>query len=111
MAVEDISEPGQRPKLELYPNHAFLVAYGANLAEVDVFIGKDWVITVRERNRDGAVWEPAISHARCERVPVGERSVGLVVHSVLDEIVDGYFNALDEVEDRIEELENDVFEP
>ena len=111
MAVEDISEPGQRPKLEVYPNHAFLVAYGANLAEVDVFIGKDWVITVRERNRDGAVWEPTISHARCERVPAHDRSPGLVVHAILDEIVDGYFDALDAVEDRIEELENDVFEP
>jgi magnesium transporter len=111
MAVEDISEPGQRPKLELYPNHAFLVAYGANLAEVDVFIGKDWILTVRERNRDGEVWEPTISPARCERVPVHERNVGLVVHALLDEIVDGYFDALDVVEDRIEELENDVFEP
>ena len=111
MAVEDISEPGQRPKLELYPNHAFMVAYDANLAEVDVFIGDAWIITVRERNRDGEVWEPQLAHARCERVGEHERTVGIVVHAILDEIVDGYFNTLDTVEDRIEELENDVFEP
>jgi magnesium transporter len=111
MAVEDITEAGQRPKLELYPHHAFLVAYGANLAEVDMFIGDDWVITVRERSREGEVWEPASAHTRCERVPAHDRTVGIVVHAVLDEIVDGYFNTLDAVEDRIEELENDVFEP
>jgi magnesium transporter len=111
MAVEDIIEAGQRPKLELYPNHAFLVAYSANLAEVDVFIGREWVITVRERNREGAVWEPTLAHARCERVANHERTVGIVVHAILDEIVDGYFNTLDAVEDRIEELENYVFEP
>ena len=111
MAVEDISEAGQRPKLELYPNHAFLVAYSASLAEVDVFIGDAWVITVRERSRDGEVWEPHLAHARCERVGTQERTVGIVVHAILDEIVDGYFDALDVVEDRIEELENDVFEP
>jgi magnesium transporter len=111
MAVEDITEPGQRPKLDVYPNHAFLVAYSASLAEVDMFIGKDWVITVRERNRAGDVWEPSVSQARCERVASPERTVGIVIHAVLDEIVDGYFNTLDQVEDRIEELENDVFEP
>ncbi|MEY2419249.1 MAG: magnesium transporter [Actinomycetota bacterium] len=111
MAVEDITEAGQRPKLELYANHAFLVAYGANLAEVDIFIGDDWVITVRERNRDGEVWEPTLAHARCERVAPHERTVAIVVHAILDEIVDGYFDALDVVEDRIEELENYVFEP
>jgi magnesium transporter len=69
------------------------------------------VITVRERNSGGDVWEPTISQARCERVAAHDRTVGIVVHAILDEIVDGYFNALDEVEDRIEELENDVFEP
>jgi magnesium transporter len=111
MAVEDVTEAGQRPKLELYPNHAFLVAYSANLAEVDMFVGDNWIITVRERNREGEVWEPTLAHARCERVGPHERTVGIVVHAILDEIVDGYFNTLDAVEDRIEELENDVFEP
>ncbi|HVT75650.1 MAG TPA: magnesium/cobalt transporter CorA [Acidimicrobiales bacterium] len=111
MAVEDINEPGQRPKLELYPHHAFLVAYSANLAEVDVFIGDDWVITVRERNRNGDVWEPAPARTRCDRVEPGVRGIGIVVHAILDEIVDGYFDRLDAVEDRIEDLENDVFEP
>jgi magnesium transporter len=111
MAVEDITEPGQRPKLELYPNHAFLVAYSQSLAEVDVFVGDEWVITVRERNRDGDVWEPALAHARCERMAVHDRTVGLVLHAILDEIVDGYFNHLDAVEDRIEALETAVFEP
>lgn len=111
MAVEDVTEAGQRPKLELYPNHAFLVAYSAQLAEVDVFIGDEWVITVRERNRDGEVWEPNLAHARCERVAAHERTVGVVVHAILDEIVDGYFTTLDAVEDHLEELENYVFEP
>jgi magnesium transporter len=111
MAVEDVTEAGQRPKLELYPNHAFLVAYSAKLSEVDVFIGDEWVITVRERNRDGDVWEPTLAHSRCERVAAHDRTVGVVVHAILDEIVDGYFTTLDAVEDHLEELENYVFEP
>jgi magnesium transporter len=109
MAVEDITEPGQRPKLDLYPTHAFLVAYASSLAEVDVFIGDTWIVTVRERSEDGACWEPSPAKARCERFPEGERNVGIVVHAILDEIVDGYFTRLDAAEDKIEALEDDVF--
>ena len=109
MAVEDVTESGQRPKLEIYDNHAFLVAYSTSLSEVDVFIGADWVVTVRERNDKGEVWEPSIAKARCERVGGDTRTVGVVVHSILDEIVDGYFVALDASEDRIEAIEEAVF--
>lgn len=109
MAVEDVTETGQRPKLEIYGNHAFLVAYSAALAEVDVFIGPDWVLTVRERNDDGKLWEPRVAKARCERVDAEARTVGVIVHSILDEIVDGYFVLLDASEDRIEAIEEAVF--
>jgi magnesium transporter len=109
LAVEDITEMGQRPKLELYTNHAFLVAYAANLAEVDVFIGPTWVLTVRERNEDGAVWEPQPARARCERVDAEARGVGVIVHAILDDVVDGYFTALDASEETIEVLEEAVF--
>ncbi len=109
MAVEDVTESGQRPKLEIYDNHAFLVAYSTSLSEVDVFIGADWVLTVRERNDKGELWEPSIAQARCERVGQNTRTVGVIVHSILDEIVDGYFVALDASEDRIEAIEEAVF--
>ncbi|MBA2607606.1 MAG: magnesium/cobalt transporter CorA [Actinobacteria bacterium] len=109
MAVEDVTEKGQRPKLELYTNHAFLVAYSAGLSEVDVFIGPDWVVTVRERNDEGGAWEPKAARSRCNRVGDDARSVGVIVHAILDEIVDEYFVALDVSEDQIEEIEEAVF--
>jgi magnesium transporter len=88
-----------------------MVAYSANLAEVDVFIGSDWVITVRERNADGAMWQPHFAQARCERFDASERTAGVILHAILDEIVDGYFASLDAAEDKIEALEDDVFAP
>ena len=109
LAVEDVTETGQRPKLEMYAKHAFLVAYAANLAEVDVFIGATWVLTVRERNENGAVWEPHPAKGRCERFDEDSRSVGVIVHAILDDIVDGYFSALDTSEEGIEVLEDAVF--
>ena len=109
MAVEDVTERGQRPKLEIYENHAFLVAYSGRLSEVHLFIGLHWVLTVRERNDDGAFWDPKAAKARCERVETEARSVGVIVHAILDEIVDEYFVALDASEDEIEAIEEAVF--
>lgn len=111
MAVEDITEPGQRPKLELYENHAFIVAYASNLAEVDLFVGNKWVLTVRERNADGYLWDAKAARSHCDRYNGTKVTVGTVLHAVLDDIVDGYFVALDASEDRIEELEEEVFGP
>ena len=112
LAIEDITEPGQRPKLELYENHAFLVAYASNLAEVDMFIGEHWVVTVRERAEDGAVWEPTAARMHCDRYKQEHVSVGTIVHAVLDDIVDGYFAAgqvrLPESADSFAKIERDV---
>src|SRR5262245_61565405 len=56
LAMEDARNHGQRPKLEQYPTHGFVVAYSANLAEVDLFIGPQWLVTVRGRNEAGETW-------------------------------------------------------
>jgi len=109
MAVEDVTKHGQRPKLEIYENHAFLVAYSGRLSEVDLFIGNDWVVTVRERNEEGACWDPKVAKARCDRTNSQARSTGVIVHAILDEIVDEYFVALDASEDQIEAIEEAVF--
>src|SRR4051795_13682093 len=56
LAMEDVREKQQRPKLEKYPTHAFIVVYSSELHEVDIFIGPTWVITVRESEGDGSPW-------------------------------------------------------
>ena len=62
LAMEDAAKHGQRPKLEQYPTHAFVVAYSATISEVDLFVGPDWVISVRARNDAGEAW--SVDHAR-----------------------------------------------
>ena len=52
LAVEDVKEFHQRPKLDDYRDHALLVFYGVHapdglLVEVHIFVSGDWVVTVR----------------------------------------------------------------
>ncbi len=108
LAMEDASKHGQRPKLEQYPTHAFLVAYSKDLAEVDLFIGPNWVVSVRERNDEGHAWDPESCRPRAERAGPERQKVGFFVYLLLDTLVDGYFDAGDRFEDRVEAFEERV---
>jgi magnesium transporter len=109
LAMEDARRHGQRPKLEHYPTHAFIVAYSSHLAEVDLFIGEHWLVTVRGQNRDGEEWNTTPAMGRLTRTCPLEPSVGWLVYTILDELVDGYFDATDEAEEVLEQLEDAIF--
>ncbi len=109
LAIEDARHHGQRAKLEKYPTHAFVVAYSKELAEVDLFIGPTWLISVRERSKEGEVWGTDGARRRFERTKPEHASVGLLLYTILDELVDGYFDATDEAEDGLEVLEDRIF--
>jgi len=109
LAMEDVRERHQRPKLEHYPDHAFLVAYTAERREVDIFIGPTWLITVREDDKEGEVSFVDGARKRFERTVSDQATVGFLLYIVLDELVDGYFARNDEVEDELEQLEERIF--
>jgi magnesium transporter len=111
LAMEDARKHGQRPKLEQYPTHAFVVAYSMALAEVDLFVGPDWVITVRGPGpgAEGEPWDVGPARARFERTKSGPGTVGFLLYTILDELVDGYFHATDAAEDELEDLEDRIF--
>jgi magnesium transporter len=109
LAMEDVREHHQRPKLEKYPTHAFIVVYSSDLQEVNIFVGPSWVITVRESSDDTKAWSLENAKARFDRTHPEQCDVGYLVYVLLDEIVDGYFDQSDKAEERIEELENLIF--
>jgi magnesium transporter len=108
LAMEDARKHGQRPKLEQYPSHSFLVAYSQELAEVDLFVGPNWVVSVRERNEEGGQWSLDAARSRVALARKEEISAGFLVYSILDDLVDGYFTAVTAFEDRVEEMEDEI---
>ena len=109
LAIEDARKHGQRPKLEQYPTHAFVVAYSCDLAEVDLFVGRTWLVSVRETNDAGEAWSLESARARFERTKADCTSVGFLLYVLLDDLVDGYFDRTERVEDHIEALEDRIF--
>jgi magnesium transporter len=113
LALEDSVQPHERPKIEQYEGYFFLVVYGVALTdeglrehEMAIFVGPNYLVTVRKEPvfdlRDVVKrWE-----AHRELTKEGG---GYLLYILLDEAVDGYFDALDMYEDRIEGIEELVF--
>ena len=114
LAVEDVRKHGQRAKLDRYPLHAFLVAYAraadGDLCEVDVFIGPNWIVTVRETNDHGeafSIVDVAHRYARLRKLDTG---IGFLLYCLLDDLVDGYFAEAEQAEDALEVIEETLFD-
>ncbi len=73
---------------------------------VSLFIGPNYLVTVHS----GVIQHvnETLARWRAPRSPLGNR-VGALVHSLLDAMVDDYFPLMDQVADRVEELEDTIF--
>ncbi|WP_328827759.1 magnesium and cobalt transport protein CorA [Streptomyces sp. NBC_00252] len=115
LAVEDAMEAHQRPKLERYGETLFVVLSAAryldNTEEVDfgelhVFVGPDFVITVRH----GAAPDLSAVRQRMEESPELLRlGPEAVLYAILDAVVDGYAPVVAGVQTDIDEIETEVF--
>jgi magnesium transporter len=115
LAVEDAIHAHQRPKLEVYGEMVFIVLKTARyvdpeevvrLAEILIFLGEDYVITVRH----GETSELKDVRQRLEREPeLLAHGPGAVLHAIVDKVVDDYTPAIIGLGEDIDEIENQVF--
>jgi magnesium transporter len=114
LAVEDAQHGHQRPKIEEYGESLFAAMHllewkdgELNVGEVDVFVGHDYVLSVRNRSEQGFLGV----RARAEREPHLLRyGSGFVFYALMDAVVDRYFPILDALETELEEIEGHIFE-
>jgi magnesium transporter len=115
LAVEDAIHAHQRPKLEVYGDMVFIVLKTARyvdpeevvrLGEILIFLGHDYVITVRHGEasklqdvRQGLEEDPELL----------AHGPGAVLHAIVDKVVDDYGPALIGLGEDIDEIENQVF--
>ena len=115
LAVEDALRAHQRPKLEEYGDGLFIVLRTARLEEGDghialgethVFMGPHYLVSVRH----GASLSYAEVRARCETTPhLLRKGPGFVLYALMDFVVDHYFPIVDQLEDRLDSIEEEIF--
>lgn len=113
LAVEDAWHSHQRPKIEEYGDSVFAVMQLTEMdgdqlivGEVDVFVGMNYVCSVRNHSREGFLGV----RARCEREPhLLSQGAGFVFYALMDAVVDRYFPVLDALETELENIEEQIF--
>ena len=120
--VEDIVSKRQRPKVDDYEDDGYLFAVlhfpaydkavqRLNAAELDVFLGPDYLVTIPNRE----LLPVTRLFARCEndaalREQLFAKGAGRLLYEVLDDLFDYCFPILDKIGHKLDSIEDDMFE-
>ncbi|MDT7537228.1 MAG: magnesium transporter [Actinomycetota bacterium] len=117
LAIDDALNEHQRPKLDRYSDHMFLSSYVARLdetsaeltiSEVAAFITPRALITVRKST--DLELDPLLERWDSSQHNAAS-GVAFLLHGLLDLLVDGHFEAVQQLDEQIESLEDVLFDP
>ena len=115
LSIEDCQNAHQRPKVEEYPGYYFIVLYEAELVgptdrlelrELNIFLGKNYLVTVHSRPIRAIETAKRLWHEWTDRADQG---AGLLSYLLIDAIVDDYLPLLDLISERMDDLEDSIF--
>ena len=115
LALEDVLHLGQRPKVEPYENHIFIVAQmivqdedgTVSSEQVSIFLGPGFLISIEE---DPATDTFAPVHERLKtgRGLIRKQKADYLCYALLDAVVDHHFPMLESLGDALQDLDNEV---
>jgi magnesium transporter len=115
LSIEDCRNMHQRPKVEEYTGYYFIVLYEAELVgstdrlelrELNIFLGKNYLVTVHSRPIRAVDTARRLWHEWTDRA---EQGSGLLAYLLIDAIVDDYLPLLDLISERMDDLEDSIF--
>lgn len=118
LVVDDILTTGQRPKFEEFPDLVFislqmLIYHEKNgtvdSEQVSIVMGDRFILSFQE-NIAGDVFDPIRKRIRLGKSKIRNGGIDFVLYSLIHAVIDHYFDILEKVGDKIEDLEDKVME-
>ena len=115
LTLEDVVDTGQRPKMEVYDDYLYItlkmINYNNELKKIDIeqagiIVHDNYVICFQER--PGDIFDSVRKRLRDGKGKARKRGADYLAYMLLDLIIDYYYEALDEVWNRIEYLDEQV---
>ena len=115
LVQEDIVHVGQRPKMEEYDTHLYIVlkmlsynpqAHSVESEQVSMILGPHYLLTFQEHTGD--VFEQIRERIRSGKGRIRKMNSDYLAYSLIDAIVDNYFQILEMFGERIESLEESL---
>jgi magnesium transporter len=117
---EDVFSRNQRAKIDEYDGYLFIVLHfprfdkhvgRLNAAELDLFVGRDFVITLPNEPLQPVDYLFERCHSNPEfRDQVFSKGAGYLLYKIVDDCVDASFPMLRKMGNKLERLEQDIFE-
>jgi magnesium transporter len=123
LAIEDTIQYQQRPKIESY-NHLgdatntgyfYMVIHGPDLRtfkdnvrtkELDIFVSQRYLVTIHEEGMSSIDY--VLKRCKGDARHVLEGGIDMLLHGILDQLVDHYVPILDHLQQSLEELEEEA---
>lgn len=116
LSVEDAMAPVEYPKAEEYNGYLYVILHGIDFQaaqhgfathDIDFFLGPNYLVTVH----DGTSRSIGELRNHCPRNSkiLGEGTIALF-HRIVDALIEHYRPEVEKLEDRLDELEKDVFD-
>ena len=115
LILEDIVNTNHRPKIEEFQDFIFIVAKMLYFKEdgelenehISFILGKDYLLSFQETGGD--VFDGVRERLSSAKGKIRSRGADYLAYALLDAIVDNYFKVIEEMSDRIESLEEQLF--
>ncbi len=117
LAIEDCVGDVHYPKVDFYDTYLYLVIHGVDVdrsetegfapKELDIFLGQNYLVTFHKKSAR------SISEIlrRCkENAPLFEHGLDFLLYAILDILVSNYLPVLETLEDRLDKIEETIFE-
>jgi magnesium transporter len=116
LALADVVNVPQRPKVELYGDRMLFIGHmvflnpagGIEFEQVSIVLGPHWVVSFQEK--PGDVFDPVRARIRSPQMRVRRMKADFLAYALVDAIVDGYFPVMEKIGEELEALEDEVME-
>jgi magnesium transporter len=117
LLMEDIASAEQRPKLDDYDDHLFLtvkmIRYDEKINEISAeqvsfVVAQNLILSFQEKHKEGDVFNPNRERLRLNKGKMRRMKADYLLYSLLDTIVDHYFEIMEYVGDKLEAIEQEM---
>lgn len=121
LTLEDTLTPIQRARVDIFEDHLFIVLHfpvyekkvgRITSSEVDIFVGKDYVVTIHEGRIKALVdlFEQAQDAPKVRKEIISKGGAGFLLYNILNTIVDSIFPILYRIDTDLDIIEDKIFE-
>jgi magnesium transporter len=115
LILEDILDTSQRPKIEIFDNYVFIVlkmisignsGYEIKIDQISIILGINFVISFQETSED--IFYNVRQRIRNDKSRMRRTRADYLSYTLIDTLVDNYFAVLENLDEKIEFLEDAV---